>query len=174
MSVEQTVKERIIDYLKSIAPRSDIYENIQMVTGIEKKVLGNSLKELVDERKLSAVPIKKAGNWRHFYYVSPEIKEPIDVRLEIIFEELAIPPYIDIKLNRGFKVIIIGEPNKKPGLSIIDYNKTPPLVFRDKTYGGKKDEIIYSKSKSRYLCKKEGKEIWYNLHGRRMKEIYVE
>ena len=173
LSMEITVREKIVYYLKSVSPEKRTYDLIKGDLKLKRKELKASLNELLDEGIILAIPIKRTGRWEWFYYTNSVIKESIEERLEQIFEELAIPPYIDIKVNRGFKVIIIGEYGKKPGLSIIDYNEIPPLIFRDNMYGGMSDEIIYYKSKSRYRCKKGGKEIWYNLHGRRINIINI-
>lgn len=162
----QDLKKKILECLKSQEyVRYDIlYHELD-----KPKKLRNTLQILLSEGFIQVFPVKSSSKWHWVYSIKkPGNKIPIGQTLEEIFEELAIPPFMDIMINRGFKVIFIGKYGSRPGFSIIDFSCDPPLIFKDIMYGGEKEEIIFFKQRSKYICKKGDIEIWYNLHGRKM------
>ena len=169
-SKSDILRKKVLCYLQSIENQKCTLDTLHYELNEPKKELRKIIKKLLADEKLLTIPIKRHGRWYWNYYIKPIGKGPINQRLEEIFEELAIPPFIDIMINRGFKVIFIGKYGSRPGFAIIDYNNDPPLIFKDKMYGGKSEEIIFYKKRSRYRCIKDEIEIWYNLHGRKMKE----
>jgi len=162
------LRNKVLEYFKTSEGRKFTIDELQCELTVPKKELRKEVKNLIAENVLKAVPVKRTGRWHWFYYFTPGNQMTVNQRLEEIFEELAIPPYIDIMLNRRFQVIFIGKYGSRPGFSIIDFSFDLPLVFRDKMYGGENDEITFFKQRSRYVCKKGDIEIWYNLHGQKM------
>ncbi len=169
MSENQTIKENIIDFLKAGYPDKKDFSDICYALKNSKQKNRSALYELIQEERVIALPKKSTSRWTWWYYPAPEYNGSVSDRFEELFEELGIPSFIDIVVNRGFKVIFIGKYGDRPGFSIIDYNETPPLIFKDNLYGGKNDELVYYKQRSRYICIKNGNEYWYNLHGMRIK-----
>jgi hypothetical protein len=161
-------RNKILEYCKSRNGELLTLDNLSATLNEPKRETKKEIQKLLSENILYAIPIKRHNRWYWYYYVKPNYQIPIKQRLEDIFKELAIPPYIDITLNRGFQVIFIGKYGSRPGFSIIDFSYDPPIVFKDNMYGGENDEITLYKQRSRYVCKKEGVEIWYNLHGQKM------
>ena len=130
------------------------------------------LREVIDESHndgtILRIPMKRQSRWAWYYYLRKRKDIPIRDRLEEIFNELEIPPWIDTTIKRGNSVLFVGEYGKNPGFSIIDYNFNPPLIFKNKKYGGKSGEITFYKHRSKYKCIKNGETYWYNLHGKQI------
>lgn len=164
------LKEKVLELLKE--------PDVINICGMELREIGyhfkcaeNQLKPIINELKreklIVAVPFKRAGRWYLKYYSPPQNPKPIRERIEAIFTELAIPPFVRTRVFRGAKVIFVGEWEKKPGFTIIDYSEDPPLIFHDRLAGGKKKEIVNHKHRSKFECNKDGKVIWYNYIGQK-------
>jgi len=130
--------------------------------------LNNTVKELKREKLIVAIPFKRAERWYLKYYSPPHNKIPVRDRIKEIFTELAIPPWVKTRVFRGAEVIFVGEYGKRPGFTIIDYSRAPPLRFRDRFAGGNKNEIVNYRSRSKYKCNKDGRVIWYNYRGQKI------
>lgn len=130
--------------------------------------LNNIIKELKREKLVVAVPFKRAGRWYLKYYSPPHNKIPVCDRIEEIFTELAIPPWVKTRVFRGAEVIFVGEYGKRPGFTIIDYSEDPPLIFHDRFAGGNKNEIVNYKNRSKYKCSKDRRVKWYNYRGQKI------
>src|SRR6266571_5965623 len=133
---------------------------------VDKEELREIMKSLVLKDAVVALPDNKAGRWYMKYYIPPPEDSSVADRLEPILTELGIPPWIDVQIFRGWKVIFVGEYGKKPGLRIIDYGKNPPLMFRDTHAGGAVDEVLKFARLSKYKCEKYRKTFWYGFHGK--------
>jgi len=168
-SEPKIVKNKVLEYLEAKKETKPTIEDLHYALNIPIKELRKTIRNLLMEDIIYAIPVKRHSKWYWNYYIKPRGQRPINQRLEEIFEELAIPPYLDIALNRGFQIIFIGKYGSRPGFSIIDFSYDPPLIFKDKMYGGENDEIIFLKQRSKYICKKGDKEIWYNLHGNKIR-----
>jgi hypothetical protein len=171
-----TLKEKVLELLKDpdvinkcglnfydIRPRFDCTE-------YQLKTIINELKK---ENLIVAVPFKRARRWHLSYYSPPQNAIPVRERIEEVFTELAIPPFVRTRVFRGAEVMFVGEWGKKPGFTIIDYSEDPPLIFHSRLAGGKKNEIVNYKSRSKYRCNKDGKVIWYSYIGQK-KEVFEE
>jgi len=147
------------------------YEQLHSKIQSSKGLLGEVINESYNNGTISRIPIKRQSRWDWYYYLRKRKDIPIRDRLEEIFNELEIPPWIDTTIKRGNNVLFIGEYGKKPGFSIIDYNFNPPLIFKNKMYGGKSEEIIFYKHRSKYKCTKNGEDYWYDLHGKQINQV---
>lgn len=128
------------------------------------------IKELKRNESIVAIPFRRAGRWYLKYYSPPCNKTPVRDRIEEVFTQLAIPLWVKTRVFRGSKVIFIGEFEKEPGFTIIDYSEDPPLIFHNRLAGGERNEIINHRSRSKYQCKKRGRIIWYNYRGEKVEE----
>ncbi|MHA1757667.1 MAG: hypothetical protein ACTSVV_12910 [Promethearchaeota archaeon] len=133
----------------------------------KENILNKLLKNLIRKDKIIALPFRSAGIWRYSYYV-PRNENNIGEKLENILSTLPIPLWTKVRLFRGAKTFYIGQYGKKPGFLLIDYGYDPPLIFRDRLAGGKKQEIINYKSRSKYKCTKNGEIYWYNYKGQQV------
>jgi len=127
------------------------------------------IKELKRNKSIVAIPFKRAGRWYLKYYSPPNNKTPVRDRIENVFTQLAIPPWVKTRVFRGSKVIFVGEYEKESGFTIIDYNKEPPLIFHDRLSGGEKNEITNYRSRSKFRCKRGEEIFWYTYRGERIK-----
>lgn len=129
--------------------------------------LSKVINELKREKSLVAIPFKHGLTWCLRFYSPPYNKTPIRNRIEEVFTELAIPPWVKTRVFRGTQVIFVGEYGKQPGFTIIDYFEDDPLVFHDKFAGGEANEIVNYKTRSKYKCTKGNKVIWYGYRGQK-------
>ncbi len=134
----------------------------------EHSELGPVIRELIEQRSVIALPFKRAGKLYHKHYAPPPNEIPVRDRIEEVFVELGIPLWVKTRVFRGAKVIFVGEFDDSSGFTIIDYAEDAPLVFRDKLAGGRPNEIVYYKHRSKYRCEKDGRQIWYNHRGQRV------
>lgn len=116
------------------------------------------------EGRLVSIPDKKAGRWHRKYYVPPKGEVPVRLRLEEIFTELGVPSFMSVRVSRSGKTFLIGEYGETPFV-IVDFSSDPPIAFHDRRAGGGPDEVVYSKKKFRYMCKKGNVTRWYDHHG---------
>jgi hypothetical protein len=156
------LKEKVLELLR----RPDVVDKYGMefyevkdYFRCTKSELNNIVKELKREQLVVAIPFKRAGRWYLKYYSPPHNEIPVRDRIEEIFTELAIPPWVKTRVFRGAKMIFVGEYGKRPGFTIIDYSEDSPLIFRSKLAGGSKNEIINYRKRSKYKCKRDGRVI---------------
>ena len=168
-----TLKENVLELLKR--PETideygiELYDICRYFERNEREIK-SIINELKREKMIVAIPFKQGYHWYLKYYFPPHNEIPIYTRIEEIFTELAIPPWIKTRVFRGANVIFIGDYNKKPGFTIIDYSESPPLIFHNKLAGGNRKEIINYKKKSKYRCEKEERIVWYNYNGKKVSD----
>lgn len=170
----KTASSKLRMKVMSLLKRENVVANggmlvidIQSTLGCPKDVLLDIIRNLHKEEYIVAIPDKKHGQWHMKYYVPPRRGISVDRRLEEIFTELAIPPWVDVAVFRGWKVIFVGHYGVRPGFTIIDYSEEPPLLFHDRHAMGAPSEIIHYKKRSKYRCEKRGRVVWYSYHGQR-------
>ena len=164
------LKDKVLELLK----KSDVvnkhgldFDEIKNNFDCTKSELKSIINELKREKLIVAIPIRRAGRWYLNYYSPPYNETPIRDRIEEIFTELAIPPWVKTRVFRGAEVIFVGEYGKKPGFTIIDYSEDPPLIFHHKLAGGNANEIVNHSSRSKYKCEKDGRIRWYSYLGQK-------
>jgi hypothetical protein len=139
-------------------------EDLSLKLEISEKEAKEVIKELKKANEIIAIPEKKHGSWRLKYHKNILNEETFTERIEEIFQEIGIPPWVKVTFFRGSKIAFIGVFSEDPGFTIIDYNQVPILIFHDRLAGGKSGEIIDVKKHSRYRCSENGivKEYSYN------------
>lgn len=120
---------------------------------------------LYDKGVLVGVPDKKADAWYRKYYFPPQSEQTVLERLEQVFTEIGIPSFIDVRVSRAGRTFLIGVHGRTP-FTIVDYSSHPPLVLHDRRAGGKHNEIVYSKKRHRYVCKKGSIDRVFDDHGK--------
>ena len=162
-----TIEEDVIRLLK----RQEVLQfggmtmpKIQAELSHPEAQVRDTIHTLYNSGVLVGVPDKKAGRWYRKYYFPPRSEQPLLERLEQVFTEIGIPPFIDVRVSRAGKTFLIGVYGHTP-FTIVDYSNQPPLIFHDRRAGGDHDEIVYSKKKYRYMCKKGGRSRVYDHHG---------
>lgn len=164
-------REHVLDYLKNPNVVKNYGVELREIKdhyGFTDRQLNETIRELKSEKLVVAVPFKQAGRWHFRYYSPPTNKIPIRNRIEDIFTELAIPPWVKTRVFRGAHVIFVGEFGKEPGFTIIDYSEDTPLVFHDRFAGGNRNEIVDYKYRSKYKCTKDDRVIWYSYKGQKV------
>ena len=164
------LKDKVLELLK----KSDVikkygleFDDIKDDLDCTDSELKRIIKELKREKSIVAIPFRRAGSWYLNYYSPPYNETPIRDRIDEIFTELAIPPWLKTRVFRGAEVIFVGEYGKTPGFIIIDYSEDPPLIFHDKLAGGNANEIVDHSRRSKYKCEKDGGIIWYSYIGKK-------
>jgi hypothetical protein len=133
-----------------------------------KEQVSDTVHMLCDKGILVGLPDRKAGIWYRKYYCPPHSERSLLERLEEAFTEMGIPPFIDVRVSRAGRTFLIGVYGRTP-FTIVDYSSQPPLVFRDRRAGGTPHEVVYSKKRYRYVCKKGEVVRVYNQHGNLIK-----
>ncbi|MGB9022522.1 MAG: hypothetical protein WCC94_03705 [Candidatus Bathyarchaeia archaeon] len=126
--------------------------------------VSDTVHALYDKGVLVGVPDKKAGTWYRKYYFPPHSEQTVLERLEQVFTEIGIPSFIDVRVSRAGRTFLIGVHGRTP-FTIVDYSSDPPLVLHDRRAGGKHTEIVYSKKRYRYVCKRGSINRVYDHHG---------
>ena len=163
-------KEEVINVLKRpevISNHGMEFDEIKDHFNCSESELNMIIKESKRNGSIVAISFRRAGRWYLKYYSPPYNETPIHDRIEEIFIELAIPPWVKTRVFRGAEVIFVGEYGKKPGFIIIDYSENPPLIFHDRFAGGKANEIVDQCSRSKYKCEKDDRIIWYSYIGKK-------
>lgn len=142
------------------------FDDIQDGLKCDKKKLNAALRKLAAANEIVSIPLKRTGKWYLNYYVPDRQEHPVGTRLEEVLSELAVPPWIEVRLFRGPQTIFIGQFEKPPGFTIIDYGVNPPRIFRNHRAGGRPNEIV--NYKRRYKCEQDGKTFWYNYRGQKI------
>ena len=145
------------------------FDDIKHHFNCSEHELSMIIKESKRDGSIVAMPFRRAGRWYLRYYSPPHSNEPVHERIEGVFTQLAIPLWVKPRIFRGSNVIFVGEFDKKPGFTIIDYNEDPPLIFHNRLAGGEKNEITNYKSRSKFRCKRGEEIIWYTYRGERIK-----
>lgn len=163
------LENRVLEHLSRkdvVAGGGILLEELGRQLDCDKNELRDVVRNLLHQGAAVGVPDKKAGEWHLKYYVPMEHDESVKERLEEVLTDLGVSSWVEVKLFRGWKVIMIGDIKSKPGLTIIDYGKIPPLTFRSRLAGGEPNEITDFKKRSKFRCAKEGMEYWYGYHGK--------
>lgn len=138
--------------------------DIQGELSYPKMQVSDTVHALYDKGVLVGLPDKKAGKWYRKYYFPPHSEQTVLGRLEQVFTEIGIPSFIDVRVSRAGKTFLIGVHGRTP-FTIVDYSSHPPLVLHDRRAGGKHNEIVYSKKRYGYVCKKGSINRGYDHHG---------
>ena len=163
MELKTRIKGLLSD-LKTISNGGLNLDNICDILKEDRNEVKITLKELKEIGEITTIPIRHTGNWEYYYYSNVLNEATFTNRIDELFTELGVPPWVKITFFRESRVAFIGEFNKRPGFILIDYNNDPFLIFHDKNAGGKTDEIEDLKKKSRYRCSNNNivKEYSYN------------
>jgi hypothetical protein len=126
--------------------------------------VSDTVHALYDKGELVGIPDKKSGMWYRKYYLPPHSDRTMLERVEEVLTEIGIPPFIDVRVSRAGKTFLIGVHSQTP-FTVVDHSSHSPLIFHDRRAGGRPNEIVYSKKRFRYVCKKGSTNRVYDHHG---------